>query len=207
MGSKGYFQNVATQWDRMRESFFPDVVRDRALLIADVQPGRIAADLGAGSGFVTEGLLRKGLKVLAFDQSEAMLAVMKEKFGTAEGIEYHIGDAEHLPIPDATVDYAFANMYLHHVESPSKTIREMARIVKNAGKVVITDLDEHSFEFLKVEHHDRWMGFKRDDIKEWMAETGLKNVSVGCMGENCCAESSCGSERASVSIFVASGEK
>jgi ubiquinone/menaquinone biosynthesis C-methylase UbiE len=207
MGCKDYFEKVATQWDRMRARFFSEVVRDRALLMADVQPGKIAADLGAGSGFVAEGLLRKGLKVLAFDQSEAMLAVMKKKFGGAEDIEYHIGDSKHLPIPDETVDYAFANMYLHHVESPSQTIREMARITKHTGKVVITDLDQHSFEFLRVEHHDRWMGFKRDDIKEWLAEAGLKNVSVDCVGENCCAESSCGSERASVSIFVASGEK
>jgi hypothetical protein len=64
-----------------------------------------------------------------------------------------------------------------------------------------------AFEFLKVEHHDRSMGFKREDIKEWLAEVGLKNVSVNCVGENCCAESCCGSERANGSIFVASGGK
>jgi len=207
MDSKDYFEKVATQWDLMRARFFSQAVREKALLTADVQPGRIAVDLGAGSGFMTEGLLQKGLKVLAFDQSEAMVTVMKEKFGGAEGGEYRIGDAEHLPIPDETVDYAFANMVLHHVESPSQAIREMSRILKHTGKVVITDLDEHSFEFLKVEHHDRWMGFKREHIKQWLTDAGLKNVSVDCVGENCCAQSSCGNDLARIGIFVASGDK
>jgi len=68
-------------------------------------------------------------------------------------------------------------------------------------------LDEHPFDFLRDEHHDRWMGFRREDVGRWLVEAGLKNVVVGCVGENCCAQSSCGDEYASISIFVASGEK
>jgi hypothetical protein len=83
----------------------------------------------------------------------------------------------------------------------------MARILRPSGKLVITDLDEHQLEFLQVEHHDRWMGFKRDHIKRWLIAAGSENVFVDCVGENCCAESDCGNERASVGIFVASGEK
>ena len=44
------------------------------------QKGKIAADIGAGTGFITEGLIRKGLKVIAVDQSEMILAEMKKKF-------------------------------------------------------------------------------------------------------------------------------
>jgi SAM-dependent methyltransferase len=112
-----------------------------------------------------------------------------------------------LPISDETVDYVFANMYLHHVESPSKAIKEMVRILKPGGKLIITDLDEHTFEFLKDEHHDRWMGFKREDIRKWFTEAGLKDVIVDSVGENCCAQSRQGDEYARVSIFVASGKK
>jgi len=77
------------------------------------------------------------------------------------------GDAQILPLPDASVDYAFANMFLHHVEHPGKASREMACIQKPGGKLIITDLDEHCFVFLTTEHHDRWMGFNRDDIRQW----------------------------------------
>ena len=207
MNSKKYFDEVAHEWDKMRESFFSEAVREKAFSIAGVEKGRIAADIGAGTGFITEGLIHEGLYVIAVDQSEAMLAEMRRKFANIKGIDYRLVEAERLPIPDEAVDYAFANMYLHHVEFPLRAIEEMVRILKPGGKIVITDMDEHTFEFLRDEHHDRWMGFKREDIKQWFKEAGLKNVIVDCAGERCCAQSSRGKEYASISIFVASGER
>jgi len=207
MNSKEYFEQVAPQWDEMQQSFFSENVRDVAYATANVQAGKLAADIGAGTGFITEGLVRKGLKVIAVDQSEAMIEAMKRKLKEFNGVDYRVGESERLPIEDETVDYIFANMYLHHVETPSEAIREMARVLRAGGKAVITDLDEHGFEFLKTEHHDRWMGFKREAIKQWFELAGLRNVRIDCVGANCCAESACGSESATVSIFVAFGEK
>jgi len=73
MSSKDYFDQVAAQWDQMRAGFFPEAVREKALPVAGVQRGEIAADIGAGSGFITEGLVRRGLQVIAVDQSSANL--------------------------------------------------------------------------------------------------------------------------------------
>ena len=207
MNSKKYFDEVAHQWEIMREGFFSEDIKEKAFSVAGVQAGKKAADIGAGTGFITEGLIRKGLQVIAVDQSDTMLAEMKRRFAAVDGIDYHQGEAEKLPVPDETVDYAFANMYLHHVESPLKAIREMVRILKPGGKLVITDMDEHTFEFLRDEQHDLWMGFNREDIKQWFEKAGLKNVVVDYADENCCAQSSSEDELANVSIFVASGEK
>lgn len=207
MASKKYFERVASQWDEMRQGFFTESVREKAFAVAGVESGKIAADIGAGTGFVTEGLIRKGLKVMAVDQSDAMLKEMRKRFAGVESIEYLVGESEKLPLPDESVDYAFANMYLHHVESPLKSIKEMRRILKPGGKLVITDMDKHTFEFLKREHHDRWMGFERQDVRRWFEEAGLKNVVVDCTEETCCAQPECGEEIARVSVFVASGEK
>ena len=207
MSSKQFFDEVAGEWDEMREHFFSERVREKAFAVADVQPERTAADIGAGTGFITEGLARRGLRVIAVDQSEEMLATMKKKFASFEGIEYRQGEAENLPVESGAVDYVFANMYLHHVESPPEAIREMARILKPLGRLIITDADEHDFEFLREEHHDRWLGFKREDIRRWFDEAGLKNITVGDINELCTVNSTCGSERARISIFVASGEK
>ena len=207
MSSKDYFDRVAQDWDEMRESFFSDEVREEALSTAAVQKGKIAADIGAGTGFISEGLIQAELQVIAVDQSEAILKEMKKKFVDIETIDYRVGQAQTLPIPDATVDYAFANMYLHHVESPPKAIAEMVRILKPAGKLVITDLDEHEFDFLREEHHDRWMGFKRADIVEWFQSAGLREICIDSIGTCCEAQSSCGGAFASIDIFIASGEK
>ena len=207
MSSKQYFENIASQWDAMRESFFPESVREKAASVAGVEAGKVAADIGAGTGFITEGLLRRGTRVIAVDESEAMLALMKKKFGTGSAIDYRVGESEHLPVQSASVDYAFANMYLHHVENPANAIKEMARMLKPGGRLVITDLDEHNFEFLRIEQHDRWMGFKREEVQRWFDEAGLKNVKIDCVGDDCCAASETGSGEATVSIFIAAGEK
>jgi ubiquinone/menaquinone biosynthesis C-methylase UbiE len=206
MSSQPYFDQVAPQWDVMRTGFFSTAVRERALAAAGVSAGQVAADIGAGSGFVTEALLDAGLKVIAVDQSPAMLDVMQHKFA-GRALICRLGDAAALPLDDASVDYVFANMFLHHVENPLAAIREMVRLIKPGGKLVITDLDSHPFEFLREEQHDRWLGFARSDVKIWFEQAGLSAVSVGDAESRCCADSPCGSQRADVTIFLGSGTR
>lgn len=205
--SKDYFDEVSSNWDNMRNNFFSNDVRQVAYKTANVEAGKIAADIGAGTGFITEGLIEKNIKVIAVDQSEEMLNLLKEKFSYYKDINCIQGIGEKIPIEDSSVDYVFANMFLHHVENPGIVIKEMQRILKTGGKLVITDLDEHNFEFLRTEQYDVWMGFDRKDIIEWFKDAGLKKITVDCVGSNCCADSKCGSDKASISIFVAYGEK
>lgn len=207
MCSKQYFDQVAGQWDVMRSAFFSELLREKAVSRAAVIPGAIAADIGAGTGFMTEELLGRGLEVIAVDQSPEMLEVLQRKFGAIQGLDCRLGEAEQLPVDDGSVDYVFANMYLHHVESPVGTIREMARILRPGGRMVITDLDAHAFSFLLTEHHDRWPGFNRDEVADWLRAAGLERIAVSCASEECCAQSGCGREAARVSIFLAVGEK
>jgi SAM-dependent methyltransferase len=153
---------------------------------------------------VSEGLVGAGLRVIAVDESPEMLEEAKKKLGS--GVEYKLGSAERLPLPDCEVDFAFANMLLHHVESPGVAVREMARIVKPGGKVVVTDLDRHTASFLRTEHRDRWMGFDRREVEDLFSGAGLIDVRVLGIGEECCATSEKG-ERAEIGIFAAVGVK
>lgn len=207
MSSKNYFEKVANQWDQMRENFFSEAVREKAFSIAEIQPGTLVADIGAGTGFITEGLLRMGAKIIAIDQSMTMLEELDRKFNHNSNITCLIGESAHLPLPDDTVDYVFANMYLHHTHSPSDAIKEMVRIIKPGGKLIITDLDEHNFQFLKCEHHDHWMGFSRDAIRSWFDLAQLNKVQIDCSDQNCYATSCDGNQNAIITIFVASGIK
>lgn len=212
MSSRDYFAEVAGAWDQMRSVFFSEAVREKALSLAGLCTGHApvgltAADLGAGTGFVTEALLAQGLTVFAVDQSPAMLDELRAKFAATGRITTLVGQAEALPLPNASVEYVFANMFLHHVDDPAKAIAEMARVLRPGGRVVITDLDSHAHQFLLTEHHDRWPGFARAEVSAWLAAAGLSAVAVDCAGQNCCAQSSTGSVAACVSIFVASATK
>lgn len=199
MSSKQYFAQVAGDWDRLRAGFFSTALRDTALRLAGLAPGgcpghitqhitgQTAADLGAGTGFITEALLEAGLSVACVDQSPEMLCELRARFAASGRIRTFEGKAEDLPLPDASVDFVFANMFLHHVDDPGRAIAEMARIVRPGGRVVITDLDRHDHGFLLTEHHDRWPGFARADVTAWLKAAGLAVAQVDCAGQDCCA--------------------
>ena len=120
MSSREYFANVAEEWDALRQGFFPEAVREKSLALAGIEPGAAAnaaltaADLGAGSGFVTEALLAAGLTVFAVDSSPEMLDRLRGKFASTRGEGRRFtaleGEAGRLPLPDASVDFVFANM-------------------------------------------------------------------------------------------------
>jgi len=207
MSSKAYFDQVAGDWSTMRKAFFSESIRAKAFVVAGIEAGKTAADIGAGTGFITGGLIAAGLNVIAVDQSAAMLAELKKQVGPNKAVDCREGTAEQLPIEDEQVDYAFANMYIHHVERPPAALKEMARILRPGGRLVITDLDQHDFDFLRREQHDRWMGFNREEFKSWLQAAGLIRFNVQNAGGNCCATSCNAAAQAAVSIFVASGDK
>jgi len=205
--SREYFDKVAGRWDAMRQTYFSERVRDVALSEAEVQRGTLAADVGAGTGFVTTGLIRRGLKVLAIDESLPMLRVLRGKTAGIPDVCFCVGSAEHIPVRNCVVDYVFANMCLHHVAQPAAAVAEMARILVNQGTLIITDLDAHAFEFLVHERTDRWLGFNRADLRIWFVQAGLKDVAVRDTGERAHVPSDSGDKCADIGIFIAHGKK
>ena len=101
-----YFAQVAGQWDALRASMFSDAargaaVRSAALARAALHPQSIAADLGAGTGFISEGLAPLVATVHVVDNSPEMLVVARQNLAQFNNIEYHLADGASIPLPDA----------------------------------------------------------------------------------------------------------
>jgi hypothetical protein len=79
----------------------------------------------------------------------------------------------------------------------------MVRILRLGGALAITDLDRHEFEFLRDEHHDRWLGFSHDDVRNWLEQAGAEDIAIDALGTTCDATSASGNTRASINIFLA----
>jgi arsenite methyltransferase len=215
--SSSYFAKVAPDWDDLRTGYFTEAVREAAIRKAYLHPGMTVADMGTGTGFIAAGLAPLVRHVHALDGSAAMLNEARRNLAQFDNVEFHEADGLSLPLPDASVDAVFANMYLHHCPDPLSAIREMVRILRPGGRLVITDMDLHTYEWLKTEMADIWLGFERDQIRDWFEQVELVNVIVDCSGESC--QAGCKSEEGEhadtlaphastgVSIFVASGSK
>src|SRR6266566_484954 len=90
-----YFEEVSGSWDVVRKSFYGDEVRDAVLAAAKVLPSDIVLDVGAGTGFLTEGAAKIARKVIAIDFSEAMTGESRVKLG-GRNVEFKIGNVEFL---------------------------------------------------------------------------------------------------------------
>ena len=200
-----YFNDVAGQWDEMRRQFFGEGVRRAAVAAAQITPGAVVVDVGTGTGFLADAALEAGARVIGVDASEGMLEQVRKRFAGA-AFEARAGEVDAIPVEDRSADAVLANMVLHHAPDPSHAIVEMTRILKQGGRLVITDADTHTHEWLRTEMHDRWLGFDRVDIARWFHEAGLQEVSVTDTNELCTPSSQCGTQ-AAITIFLASGQK
>lgn len=203
--TRGYFNEVAPQWDAMRKQFFGEGVRKAAIAAASIKPGDVVADIGTGTGFLAEAALDAGARVIGIDLSEGMLQQVSTRF-QGRPFEARQSTVETMPLAAGEADAVVANMFLHHAEDPPATIAQLAAVLKPGGRLVITDADTHTHEWLRVEQHDRWLGFDRADIARWFADAGLEDVSVGDTREICSPTSGCGTQ-AAITIFLARGTK
>ncbi len=206
--SAPYFERVASQWDTLRSGYFTDAVREAAIRMAYLHPEMTVADVGAGTGFVALGLAPLAKHVNVLDASPQMLEVAKKNLAKFENVEFHHADGLALPLKESSQDTVFANMYLHHCPDPQAAIHEMVSTLRPGGRIVITDMDMHPYEWLKQEMSDIWLGFDRDQIRSWFEQAGLVNIIVDSTGQ--CCQSECKSsdgEQADISIFVAAGTK
>lgn len=211
--STEYFHRVAEDWDGLRSGYFGEEVRAAALAKAYLRPEMTVADIGAGTGFMAAGLAPLVRQLHVIDGSAAMLDVARRNLTEFDNVMYHGADGLALPLPDGSLDVAFANMYLHHCSDPLAAIREMVRVLRPGGRLVLTDMDAHNYAWLREEMADVWLGFERAQMHAWLREAGLVNLLVDCTGQSCCAQSQNPAQvgpaqrAAQISVFVATGTR
>ena len=108
-----------------------------------LQPGECLLDLGTGTGRYAAAAVQYGVEVVGIDTSVAMLHVARMR---TEGLPVRLvhADAARLPFPDASFDAALAVTTLCFVADPLPLLREVARVLRPGGRLVLGELNRWS---------------------------------------------------------------
>lgn len=179
--SQTFFGRVAGDWDQVRESLFGGDFTAPALMSLLPRQWTVA-DLGCGSGNVAELLAPVVRRVIAVDQSEAMLAAARARLGEIPNVEIREGDLLSLPIEDGSVDAAVFALVLHHVPEPVAALREARRVLRRGesggGVVLVLDMAAHTRDEYRQTMGHVHLGFEPEGLRQMMLEAGFARADV-----------------------------
>lgn len=162
-------------------------------------------DLGCGTGLLTQAIAEKTKRVVGLDLTSQMLdeaQLQSKKKG--KSILFLLGDAEHLPFLDGQFDCVMTRLTIHHFPQPITIIKELARVLKPEGRMIVSDIisniepqkqrNHNKVEQLRDPSHVEFLneqeiltlireaGLVAEDVKKWETKRGLDEW-MGIMGQ------------------------
>lgn len=145
--SKKHRAVTQKQFTKTLDAFTEFAVRDTRedvearIALVRPQPGEMALDVACGPGTLVLALAPRVGFARGIDITPAMLNRARERqreLGLAN-VAFELGDAEQLPYADAAFDLVCCQFAFHHMTAPEIALREMLRVLRPAGRIMIVD--------------------------------------------------------------------
>ena len=150
-----------------------------------VQSGQRVLEVGVGTGLSLPHY-PSGCHVTGIDISEAMLDQARDRVDllNRDDIDLRLMDARKLTYPDATFDHVLAPYVISVVPEPDRVMREICRVCKPGGIVVIVNHFRSRNRALRLvegwmSRASQWIGFRLDQPMDAVTSTpGLETISI-----------------------------
>jgi len=172
---QSFFKTAAPSWDQTRSAMIG--ARTDLLALLDLFDERwVVGDLGCGTGILTEAVAPAVARVIAVDESGAMLSAAKRRLSSFKNVDVRNGSVETLPIQDNELDVALLFMVTHFVVKPATVLTEVRRVLKPGGRLLMLDLTSHEHDEYAQQLGHIWQGFTEEQVRTWVTEAGLRTA-------------------------------
>ena len=177
---RDYFERIASTWDAYVASAYEVELQERLTRLLPWHQGMTVLDAGTGTGYLAGMMTPLVGKVIGVDCAPAMLTRAGEKMAQAgyQHVSFREGMAERLPLATGSVDVAMCHMLLHHVVSPRTVLRELRRVVRPGGYVVIIDAHTHTHHWTPQTFGDLHYGTDLRKLLKHMAALQMQTLQV-----------------------------
>lgn len=193
MAVKENRQNVAKfdEWSKSYESgrmtgWFTDG-QARTIEAFGLKQDSSLLDVGCGTGWAVRQaaeLVPDG-KACGIDISPGMISRAKEETEGTLNMEFKVADAESIPYDDNTFDAVMCTNSFHHYSSPVTALREMRRVLKAEGQLMIRDSDRGAClwvrfwdTFNRAFEKGHVQYYTREETRQTLIEAGFENVEL-----------------------------
>lgn len=152
----------------------------KGILKAEIKNGLVILDIGGYDGFIAYNLKKSlpNIKITIVDLDKSGLKIAKER-----GLNILYASAIKLPLENNSIDLVLCLDLIEHVKEDNKVVKEISRVLKKDGKLILTTSMENgvSFPFLskgKIEIINKnWghvrKGYSLENIRELLENNDL----------------------------------
>lgn len=175
--SGDFFDKLGLRWDALREDCFGPTFHLEAFLHLLPRDWTVA-DLGTGTGYLLPVLGGHFRRVIGVDMSQPMLELARHRLAESgiKNVSLRRGTLEELPIEDGAVDLAVALLMLHHLPAIEPALREIRRVLRPGGRLLIAELHPYENERFRTAMGDRRAGVNQKALVNWLSEAGFNAV-------------------------------